>query len=139
MPAAKGKAELKVMLPQELKAQLDADAAERSLDRSAWVTMLLQSSYDEEGHGQTARLDQLIRDHAALREQVAQLVASLQELVASLQKSSAPPPKPVYPTPATWEETYPELYAPKVPEPTPEPVETDAPAAERKGWRPWRA
>src|SRR2546430_9003248 len=114
MPAAKGKVELKVMLPQELKEQLDADATERGLDRSAWMTMLLQSSYDEHGHDQTARLDQLIRDQSVLRDQVAQLVTALHELVESLQKSPAKPAKEVYPTPATWEETYPEMYAPKV-------------------------
>ena len=136
MPAAKGKVELKVVLPQELKEQLDTDAAERGVDRSAWMTMLLQSSYDEHGHDQAARLDQLIRDQVFLREQVAELATALHELMASLQKTPATPAKPVYPTPATLEETYPELYAPKTPEPVPDPVE-ESPAPV-KGWRRWR-
>ncbi len=137
MPAAKGKVELKVVLPQELKEQLDTDAAERGLDRSAWMTMVLQSSYDEQGPGQAVRLDQLIRDHVALREQVEQIAISLRELVEAIQKAPATPAKKVYPTPATWAETYPELYAPKPPASELAPVVVEAPAA-KKGWRPWR-
>jgi hypothetical protein len=137
MPAAKGKVELKVVLPQELKEQLDADATERGMDRSAWMTMVLQSSYDEQGHSQAVRLDQLIRDHVALREQVEQVAISLRELVEALQKAPTTPAKKVYPTPATWAETYPELYAPTPPAPEPAPIVVEAPAT-KKGWRPWR-
>ena len=42
----------------------------------------------------------------------------IETFMAAVGKPAAPAEK-VYPTPATWEETYPELYAPKPPEPTP--------------------
>ena len=136
MPAAKGKVDLKVSMPGELKAQLDTDAADRGMDRSALITMLLLSSYEApEPSDIPARLDQLIRDQAVLREQVAQLVTAIQEVLEAMRQAPAKPAKEVYPTPATWEETYPELYAPKVPEPPP--VAVAPPPPEKKGW-PWR-
>jgi hypothetical protein len=135
MPAAKGKVDLKVSMPSELKAQIDTDAAKRGMDRSALITMLLLSSYEAPEPSEIpARLDQLIRDQAVLRDQVAQLVTAFQEVLEAMRQAPATPAKEVYPTPATWEQTYPELYAPRVEPPAPAPLQP----AEKKGWGPWR-
>jgi hypothetical protein len=135
MPGAKGKAEIKVVLPQALKAELDADAAAHGVDRSTWICMRLQT-VDETAEGERLRplLEHVFRDHAVMRDQLAQVITLIETFMAAVGKPAASAEK-VYPTPATWEETYPELYAPKPPEPTPAVVvEPQAPA---KRW-PWQ-
>jgi hypothetical protein len=141
MPAAKGKTEIRVVLPESLKAELEQEAAEQGVDRSTWIAMRLQTIDASGESGEVARrLSELARDSAVVREALSQLHEDLRQVVvlieafmAAVGKPSAPAEK-VYPTPATWEETYPELYAPKVPETTPTVVV--APQAPAKRW-PW--
>jgi hypothetical protein len=134
MPAAKGKTEIRVVLPDELKATLEQEAAEQGVDRSTWIAMRLQTVDAAGESGEVARrLSELARDTAALREDLRQVVILIETFMAAVSKPAAPAEK-VYPQPATWEETYPELYAPKAPDPTPAVVvEPQAPA---KRW-PW--
>jgi hypothetical protein len=87
------------------------------------------------------RLAELARDSAVLREQVTQLhedvrqvVTLIETFMAAVSKPS-PPAEKGYPTPASWEETYPELYEPKAPDPTP--VVGVEPQAPVKRW-PWQ-
>jgi hypothetical protein len=135
MPAAKGKTEIRVVIPDALKAQLEREAAERGLDRSAWITMQLQSEDAPDVTSALAqRIDQVIRDMDTMREQLAQVITLIETFMAAVGKPSTPAEK-VYPTPATWEETYPELYAPKPPAPTPAVVVV--PQAPAKRW-PWQ-
>jgi hypothetical protein len=143
MPGAKGKAEIKVVLPEALKARLDADAAEYGMDRSALICQRLQDTLEsQETHEVARRLGELARDSAVMRDELTQLHGDLKHVVtlietfmAAVSKPSTPAEK-VYPTPATWEETYPELYAPKPQEPTP-PVTVEEPRAPVKRW-PWQ-
>jgi hypothetical protein len=135
MPAAKGKTEIRVVIPDALKAQLEREAAERGLDRSAWITMQLQSEDAPDVTSALAqRIDQVIRDMDTMREQLAQVITLIETFMAAVGTPSTPAEK-VYPTPATWEETYPELYAPKPPAPTPAVVVV--PQAPAKRW-PWQ-
>jgi hypothetical protein len=135
MPAAKGKTEIRVVIPAALKAQLEREAAERGLDRSAWITRRLQSEDAPDVTSALAqRLDQVIRDMDTMREQLAQVITLIETFMAAVGTPSTPAEK-VYPTPATWEETYPELYAPKPPAPTPAVVVV--PQAPAKRW-PWQ-
>jgi hypothetical protein len=135
MPAGKGKTEIRVVIPDELKVQLEREAAERGLDRSTWITMQLQSDDEPDAIGALGqRMDQVIRDLDTMREQFAQVITLIETFMAAVGKPSTPAEK-VYPTPATWEETYPELYAPKTQEPTPAVVV--APQAPVKRW-PWQ-
>ena len=142
MPAAKGKTEIRVVLPDALKAELEQEAAEQGVDRSTWIAMRLQTVDASGESGEVARrLRELARDSAAMREQVAQLHEGLQQVVtlieafiAAVGKPPAPAEK-VYPTPATWAETYPELYAPEAPTPTP--AGMGEPPAPVKRW-PWQ-
>jgi hypothetical protein len=135
MPAAKGKTEIRVVIPDALKAQLEREAAERGLDRSAWITMQLQSEDAPDVTSALAqRIDQVIRDMDTMHEQLAQVITLIETFMAAVGKPSTPAEK-VYPTPATWEETYPELYAPKPPAPTPAVVVV--PQAPAKRW-PWQ-
>jgi hypothetical protein len=142
MPRAKGKAELKLVLPEALKAQLDADAAEYGMDRSALICQRLHDALESQETNEVARrLGELARDSAAMREEVAQLHEDLTQVVTLIEtfmtavgKPSTPTEK-VYPTPASWEETYPELYAPRQ-EPTPA-AAVEAPQAPAKRW-PWQ-
>jgi hypothetical protein len=135
MPAAKGKTEIRVVVPDELKAQLDKEASERGIDRSTWITMQLQLVEEPDAIGALGQqIDQVIRDLDTMREQLAQVVTLIETFMTAVGKPSTPAEK-TYPTPATWEETYPELYAPKPPAPTPAVVV--APQAPAKRW-PWQ-
>ena len=141
MPAAKGKTEIRVVLPDALKAALEQEASEQGVDRSTWIAMRLQMVDASGESGEIAqRLSDLSRDSAAVREALTQLHEDLRQVVilietfmAAVSKPASPTEK-VYPPTATWEETYPELYAPKGPDPTPE-VVVD-PQAPAKRW-PW--
>ena len=142
MPAAKGKTEIRVVVPDELKAQMDREAAEHGMDRSALICQRLHDALEsQETHEVARRLGELARDSAAMREEVAHLHEDLQQVVTLIETFMAAVSKPgtpaekVYPTPATWEETYPELYAPKAPAPTPAGV--GEPQAPVKRW-PWQ-
>ena len=136
MPAAKGKTEIRVVVPDELKAQLEKEASARGIDRSTWITMQLQSVEEPDALGAMGqRLDQVIRDMDTIREQLAQVITLIETFMAAVGKPQAPAEK-VYPTPATWEETYPELYGPKTPEPMPA-AAVEAPQARAKRW-PWQ-
>jgi hypothetical protein len=142
MPRAKGKAEIKLVLPEALKAQLDAAAAEHGMDRSALICQRLQDALESQETNEVARrLSELARDSAATRDEVAQLHEDLKQVVtlietfmAAVSKPSAPAEK-LYPPPASWEETYPELYAPRQ-ESTPA-VAVEVPQAPAKRW-PWQ-
>jgi hypothetical protein len=140
MPAAKGKTEIRVVLPDALKAELEQEAAEQGVDRSTWIAMRLQT-VDEGGEsGEVVRrLAELARDSAVMREaldqlhrDLAQVVTLIETFMTAVGKPSTPAEK-VYPQPATWEETYPELYEPQAPDPTP--VVGVEPPAPVKRWR----
>jgi hypothetical protein len=137
MRGASGKAIIKLVLPDELKAALDAEAQARGLDRSAWIcAQLLAGAEAAPASDETSiqrRLDQLVRDHAVLREQMAQIITLIETVIAGVQKP-APAAEPAYPIPATLEETYPELYAPSAPPPVEPVTVAEAPV---KKW-PWR-
>jgi hypothetical protein len=136
MPAGRGKEAVKVVLPVDLKAALDAEAAAQGLDRSALIlARLAQGSthVPDPWASLQARLDHQERQLASLQETLRELVTALHEVLVAVRSSAAPPPVPAYPVPATLEETYPELYAPQAEAPVsaatiPEPA---------KRW-PWR-
>jgi hypothetical protein len=137
MPGARGKVEIKLVLPPDLKAQLDAEAQARGMDRSALICAQLlafaEGSQESDGEAIQRRLDQVLRDHVALREQLTQVITLIETFMAAVGKPHAPAEKG-YPQPASWEETYPELYETPTPEPTP-PAET--PQAPTKRWGLW--
>jgi len=133
MPVAKGKSEIKLVVQEPLKAQLDAEAADRGIDRSSLICQRLLASYDEQDPGaMERRLDQVIRDLSALREDMAQVITLMETFVAGLGKPPIPSGEKVYPTPATLEETYPELKTMQASVPP-----TDAPTMPAKRWTLW--
>jgi hypothetical protein len=142
MPAAKGKAEIRFVAPDALKARLDAEAIDRGMDRSALICQRLQDALEGEETAEVARrLGELARDSAVMRdalkqlhEDLTQVVTLIETFMAAVGKPSTPAEK-VYPTPATFEEIYPELYAPKPPEPV---TPRAAPQPAAKGWLSWR-
>jgi hypothetical protein len=143
MPAAKGKTEIRVVLPDALKAELEQEAAEQGVDRSTWITMRLQTVDASGESGEVARrLSELARDSAVMREALTQLHEDLRQVVVLIEAFMAAVGKPatpaekVYPTPATWEETYPELYAPTPPESSPAAVVVEPPAPAKR-WGIW--
>jgi hypothetical protein len=138
MPPGRGKEAVKVVLPVDLKAELDAEAAAQGIDRSALILARLAQGSGDDGADPwaslQARLDHQERQLAGMQETLRELVTALHEVLAAVRSSSTPRQEPAYPVPASLEETYPELYAPKAPAPvsatpTPEPV---------KRWSPWR-
>jgi hypothetical protein len=137
--AAKGKAELKVVMPEELKEQVDTEAKARGIDRSALICLRVQESYglapqDDVG----LKVEQVIRDLDMLKQDFRAVVTLIETFVEDVGKSKGAPEK-VYPAPASIEETYPEvkamLAAPQGPA-----VDEDTPAAvtpvPEKRW-PW--
>jgi hypothetical protein len=137
MAGASGKSIVKLVLPADLKEALDAEAQARGMDRSALIcAQLLAFAEESPEPDETSiqrRLDQVLRDHVALREQLSQIVTLIETFMASVAKPATPAAQ-VYPTPATLEETYPELYAPPAPPPVEPVTVAEAPV---KKW-PWR-
>ncbi len=108
MPAAKGKTEIRVVLPESLKAELEQEAAEQGVDRFTWIAMRLQTIDASGESGEVARrLSELALNSAVVREALSQLHEDLRQVVglieafmAAVGKPSAPAEK-VYPTPAS--------------------------------------
>lgn len=137
MPPAEGKQGIKVVVPEALKAQLDADAQARGMDRSLLICLRLQESYTDIPLDATGpKLDQLIRDHAVLRDEFRQIVTLLETFVTRMT-AQVHPVEPVYPTPATIEETYPELQALAASGETPATCEHPSAVVEERRWKLW--
>lgn len=129
MPAAKGKLAISVVMPEGLVAQLDQEASAQGMDRSSLIVSKLEAA---ERDGPWTKV--IIRLDSQDRT-IAQLVTALQEVLEAMRQTQTKTMTPAYPAPATLEETYPELYAPKGPDS--EPV-VAPPVDEKKGWARWR-
>jgi hypothetical protein len=134
MAGGRSKVVLQVVMPPELKAEVDAAATAEGLDRSAWICARLQAPPEASVVDDLARrLDQVLRDHDVLREQLGQVITLIETFMAAVGKPQAPAEKG-YPQPATWQETYPELYQPATPDAG---ASGETPTPQTKRWGLW--